>query len=249
MRPSPLLLAAAGLAGGSALAGCGLAGASTASSSLPACSTPGASDYLAVVTDSASERSTSIFAQREQRLAAFAAGAAACRGHLLVVLDPGETLTRVLYSGTVSVNAATDTAYRRRAGAVVHGSVIPQIDQALRSAESAPAPQDGTPVSAFQILAEDRSSGQLDALVLTDMVQVDSSVNLNQPLTSTQAQDMADTEAVPSLRRAQVAVVGVGVTADSTPAPGDWLAAVRTFAATTCRRTGASCAVDTQTVG
>jgi hypothetical protein len=247
MRLRPFSLVAifalvATLLSGSALS----AGATSPSSWLPSCTGAAGADYLAVVTDSASERSRTIISQRESRLAQFAATAFACRGTLQVIFDPAQSQAQVLYSGTITVHAATEIAYQRLGGRQFDTEILPAIEDSLKRAESHPAPKDGTPVSAFEILAEDRSKGELNALVLSDMIETDPSVNLDQPLTAAQAQALAASVTVPRLPHAVITIAGVGATSDPTPAPDDCLGAVRTFAEAVCTKTGARCRTTTQ---
>jgi hypothetical protein len=239
------------IAAATVLAGCGLSPSKSATSngdaiSVPACSAPHGTQFVAVVTDSTAERSATLLTRREAALGAFAAEAVACRSQVEVIFDPGQAGSAVIYSGGVHITAATSTAYRRRATSALNANMLPVIDAALAGAESAAAPSVSSPVSAYQILADDRTGSHLDALVLTDMIQVDDHVNLDQPLTASRAAILAAVESVPRLASAQLTIAGVGVTSDTVAAPDDWLAAVRAFAAATCSRTGATCRVTTQ---
>jgi hypothetical protein len=206
-------------------------------------------DFIAVYGDSASERSARIEAARREALDTFAAVAASCSGHLTVVFDPGQSVTRVLWSGTPFVPEGSPIAFQRKGYAEVTGTVDPAIARALDRALRSPAPKVATPVSAFEVLSEDRTTGPLDALVLSSFVEDDGTIDLNQPLTAATARSLADRLPRSRLAHARVAVEGVGATVDAVPAPDDWLAAVRTFASTACTATGASCTVATQVAG
>lgn len=206
-------------------------------------------DFVAVYTDSASERAPRIEVQREKALDAFVETAASCSGHLTVVFDPGLSVTSVLWSGTPYVAEGSPIAFERKSAAYARTTVLPRVTRALHKALQAPAPEVATPDQAFAVLAEVRTGGPLDALVLSSFVEDDATIDLNKPLTAASAEHLAAGVPVPRLAHAQVSIEGVGTTADPTPAPTDWLGALRTFAGTLCARTKARCRVTTEVVG
>jgi hypothetical protein len=85
--------------------------------------------------------------------------------------------------------------------------------------------------------------------IIGDAVQVDERVNLNWPITVSEAERLASTVRMPNLASAHVAMVGVGIV-DGPPAPagGEYVSALRAFAHATCTTTGAACLVTTTSV-
>jgi len=175
-----------------------------------------------------------------------------CGGSAVIEVWSTAGSVRVLWgrNDTIAVAGATTRSRQLAAARVIPaamGTITARYDAALSD-----LPARGSAFLAWRTIAAD-ALAELDPAqrpvaaveVVDDGVQVDDTINLNRPLTTADATQIALTvPAAVDLRGAAVALVGVGeVAGPPPPAGGEWVAAVRAFALATCSATGANCQV------
>jgi hypothetical protein len=234
------------------LAGCGTATITPAGGdvSLPDCPSRAGSLFIAAATDSGSERSSELQTARLTAIRDFALRAGACHATLRVLLVPAQTRVTVLFNGPVHQTAGTANAAARRTIRYLDTTVLPGIRRGFTTTLASPPPDRSTPTDLYQLLADIHSThpGPLTALLLSDFVTQTPTVNLDRALTAAQARTLAAGTPVPDLTGLTIRIAGVGTTKATTPAPAAWVAAIRTYAHTTCTRTHATdCTTTTQT--
>jgi len=223
-----------------------------ASATMPTCATADhGATFLAVVTDSSSERGDRLTGQRQGALANFATYAAACRGHLTVVADPGLSVTTTVFNGTPYVNAPTPIAADHRTAAYLATTVLPKLQSGLAAMVHRPAPLVNQPESAFTVLGEYApSTGEVRGLILTSLVIQEPGFNTNGPLSASKVAALSKALNVEHLgRHFRISIEGVGSTSDVRPAPLSWLQSLRALATNLCHKTGAQCSVTSEIVG
>jgi hypothetical protein len=239
-------IAMAGIAGMS-VAGCG-APAGSVGNSLPPCPSYHPRQVEILLSDSSGDRSVTQETRRLDVISMDARVAAACSAVLQAKLVAGQTRTATLWAGPVRKSGGTAVAVARLSNRYIESTVLPGVRRRLQAALRVAPPPGNSPSGLFQVAADDRSStGGMLVVLLSDFVEQTAQVNLNRPLTSRQSELLADAIAVPDLGGAVVRIAGAGVTRETVPAPDNWVAAVRAFAARLCARTKAArCTVTTQ---
>jgi hypothetical protein len=178
--------------------------------------------------------------------------AGVCGGPVVVEVWSRAGTTRVLWGpdDPFTVTGSTTTARSNSANRAADRA-MPTITARYRTALHQ-APPAGSDVTAWATIVtdtlhelHDRAARPVEVVVVTDGVMVTGTVNLNRPLTVTEAASLAAGVSMPrTLRGVRVTMIGVGSpTGPPPPTGGEWVDAIRRFAGQTCRATGASCDV------
>lgn len=230
--------------------GCAGTNSSTpASGDLPDCPKPAPALVEVLTSDSPLERSQTIQDARLQEIRHAAQLAASCNAPLLVKLYSGQTRTAVIWNGPVRHSAGTQTAMKNLTNRDITTTVLPAVQQSLSHELTQPAPKNMSPAGMFQVLHDDHPApGQpVIAVLLSDFVPDTNGTNLNRPLSADDVNKTVATTTVPTLSHTDtVTIHGIADTSEQVPAPDDWIASIRKFAADLCNKTGATCQESTQ---
>lgn len=212
---------------------------------LPPCppSWSGAKEALLVLADTRSQRGKTITDTRLDRTRRFLQTAAACSTTATVDWSQGQTQVTSLYSGTVRKEAETEIATARLSNKRIDEDVMPKIAEGIAALTRTDAPVASSPSGAFDIARDVFADGQPGVLVVVDnfVAQGDGTDVDDAAFDTDAARTLAARASVPKLASVTVTMEGVGVTVDSTPAPDDWVRAVRAYADALCEKTGATC--------
>lgn len=217
--------------------------------SLPDCpaSWNGAKDALLILADTRSQRGADMVAARLDRTRLFLRTAAACGATVTVDWSQGQSRVTNLYSGPVRKESETDVGTAKLSNKLINEKVMPAISAGVTEATKKDAPAGSSPAGAFDVARDvfAAGEGQPAVLVILDNFVTESEderQNVNTPSFDTaKAHALAATVAVPKLAGVVVAIEGVGLTVDPTPAPDDYLRAVREYADALCAKTTATC--------
>ncbi len=153
----------------------------------------------------------------------------------------------MLYTGNPWHDGANDTVIARLTNKNITETVEPTLRSGIHRVLETPAPGQSSPVGLLAVAADSRGDEKIAVVLLSDLVEHTTKVDLNRTVSASDAQAAAQLVPAVDLSGVPVAMYGVAKTADSVAAPDDWAAAVRTFAVAVCQRSSAaSCLVRTQ---
>lgn len=228
-----------------ALAGCSQASAQSGPGGLPACPASWQDADRAVLLwgDTDSQRGQVISDARLQMVGAFLRTAAACNARATVRWVPSQTQVTTLFDGPVRKDGETDIIVARLSNKVIDEVALPQVTAMVGELTAKPAPKGSSPIGLFDVAADDAAAGGPVVVVIMDnFVAVGQGVDLNSPdTTEASARRAAQGSTVPDLSGAAIVMTGVGVTADGTPAPDDWVRSIRAYADALCAKSKATC--------
>lgn len=196
---------------------------------------------------SSSAQDAAIEADRDKAVRALIEKVAVCSGHAHVVaFTASVAATKVLFDGDLTAGGPTDMARIRNVPAMVEATIA-EIDNAndgaannLDRTGSDITAQYGLAAESFTQMASDGVTRAWRVDLLTDGLQT-VGVNLNTPqLTAATAEELASRLPIPAMPPGTlVTLSGVGKTAGS-PAPTDFVDAVKAFHITYCTRSTGS---------
>lgn len=240
------VLAVAGCAGAPAGNG-GAAGGDSGSPGVLSCPAEwdGASRLVVAMGDTASQRSESLVAERLAVVRKQLESAAGCAIPATVLWVPSQTTATTLFTGAVHRDGTNPKIRARLSRKLIDQEVMPAIQARVGDLTGVPAVAQSSPVGLFHVVADIASRGEGNALVVTildNFVEQSKHLDANQPGFDAAAADAAvGTAEVPDLKGARISVMGAALTTDTTPAPDDWVDAVRGYADGLCEKTGATC--------
>ena len=228
------------------LAGCSAGSAAgDGALDLPDCpeSWSGAKEALLVLADTRSQRGKMITDARLDRTRLFLQTAAACSTKATVDWSQGQTQVTSLFSGIVRKEAETEIATARLSNKRIDEDVMPKIAEGVTALTRTEAPVGSSPSGVFDVARDLFAHGQPGVLVVVDnFVAQGGGTDVDDAAFDIDAaRTLAARASVPKLAGVTVTMEGVGVTVDPTPAPDDWVRAVRAYADALCEKTGATC--------
>jgi len=231
----------------SALAGC--AGAASAGEGpLEPLTCPAewenASSAVVLWGDTASQRSEALVVERREVVRSQLLSAAGCDIPVTVMWVPSQTTATTLFTGSVRKNGANDKIISRLSRKEIDEVALPTIDEKIKALTSEPPVEESSPSGLFDVMADvaGRGDGQAVVTVLDNFVEQSHRVNVNRPdFDAVAARRAAKAVELPKLDGTNISIMGAAGTVDTTPAPDDWVAAVRAYADGLCAGTGAEC--------
>jgi hypothetical protein len=198
-------------------------------------------DSLVFVDGSSSDDSKDITSERMQTIQTVARRTAVCGlGHLTVrAFSAGSAATALIYDADLDLPGATDNARLRRVPAAVT-QIMRDITARYKSAIAA-LPDGGSDIAGLYRLIGEQNAQlpgmRLEVTILTDGLN-NVGVDLDRPLTKTEARALADTVPVPKLPAGdQITVIGVGRVV-GTPLSSSYIAELVAFYDRLCHNTG-----------
>lgn len=189
-------------------------------------------------------RDEGIAAQHLQAISFVVRKTAICGGHLRVTAFDGTSAkTRELYDGELQLPGATDIAKLRRAPAVVEEAMT-SVTDGYQTALREPPVGDGSDITGQYRLAAEYASQLGDQYILqflleTDGFQTTGVGAIDHPLTTHEADRLAERLSLPTLPGASVTVAGLGKVR-GTPPPSDLVEGLVHFYDAVCARTSAA---------
>lgn len=198
--------------------------------------------------DTASQRSDALIAERYEVVKSQLLSAAGCDIPVTVMWVPSQTTASTLFSGSVRQDGANDKIIARLSRNEIDEVALPEIDEKIEALSSEAPVDASSPSGLFDVINDigGRGGGDVAVTVLDNFVEQSPRLNVNRSnFDEDAAVRAAKATALPELDRAHIAIMGAAVTVDDTPAPVDWVAAVRAYADALCAKTGAECTPST----
>jgi hypothetical protein len=194
--------------------------------------------------DTASQRSDALVAERREVVESQLLSAAGCDIPVTVMWVPSQTAATTLFSGSVAKDGANEKIVARLSGKEIDEVAMPQIERLIEGLITEPPVETSSPTGLFDVIKDVRGhdGGDVVVTVLDNFVEQSERVNVNAPDFDADAAVRAvKTTVVPRLDGTRIMIMGAAVTVDTTPAPDDWVAAVRGYADGLCAKTQAEC--------
>lgn len=229
------------VAGGGLLAGCGASSTPASAVSCPSEST----SVVRVADVSASGNTDQHFATINAMFSDAVAEAAFCpdvEAHLVVFASSAGD-SRTVFDGAPRASGQNDRAQAHQLKVSVLPELLDQMSEAVSQAAADLGPG-SDPLAGFDIVADyavTHSDRLLDVQIMSDGVSTSSRLRLDHPLTD---EDFAKANQIPvaAFSVDRLVMSGVGSTA-APPPPADFVAGLRMFWSTVCKRVASSCVV------